>query len=325
MNIPVLVAVGNSLAETYEKGLIELYKNGTRIKTQYDKPEDPASIDATVNLTILNPWSDPMIHKFFPGGIEDLREYVYELEGLKDCICRNENDPKDTRWEYLYSSRMTNYGTWIEKINKLEMNGPHGSHFTVGKDFDKVSEYEDGKISVRMGHFNINQVEKVIEKLVKQPYTRQAQMITWMPNMDLDVYDPPCYQSAWFRMIQDEKGKYWLNTNIRFRSNDASRAFAMNAFGFIQFIHDKILIPLQERMNQEIGFGRINWQADSWHIYGSEIKNFHDRFYSRLNLTKFEDRVYNFFDSDIQKMYHECETEIINKFNDIKKSFKIIS
>ena len=39
-----------------------------------------------------------------------------------------------------------------------------------------------------------------IQKLVDQPFTRQAQMITWMPNHDLQVYDPPCLQSLWYRI-----------------------------------------------------------------------------------------------------------------------------
>lgn len=310
-NLPVLFVEGETLAETYEKGLIKLYENGIRMKTQYDKPEDPASIDATMDLTILNPLKDPMIHKFFIGGIADLREYVYELEGLKDCICRNENDPKDTRWEYLYSSRMTNYGTWIE------------SYFRDGGKI--IAEYADGSVGVRTGYFDINQVDAVIEKLVKQPYSRQCQIITWMPALDLEAYDPPCLQSLWFRLIPDENNNLTLNTNIRFRSNDAGRAFFMNCFGFIQFIKNKILTPLEIKMNQKIEFGRINWHADSWHIYGSAINNFEERFYKRLQTTTFEDRVMNFHDPDVQEMYHECEKDILQKFEDIKKSFGIIS
>jgi thymidylate synthase len=61
-NIPVLTVSGASLAETYEAALINLYENGTRFKTQYDKPGDPLSIDCTMNMTILAPETDPMIH-----------------------------------------------------------------------------------------------------------------------------------------------------------------------------------------------------------------------------------------------------------------------
>ncbi|MBD3243562.1 MAG: hypothetical protein GF331_23435, partial [Chitinivibrionales bacterium] len=101
-NIPVLSVQERSLAEAYEKALLSLYEHGTRFRTQYDKPDDPLSIDATMNITVLEPWTDPMIHKAFPGGIEDLREYVYELTGAKNHWVKNMDDPEDTRWEYTY-------------------------------------------------------------------------------------------------------------------------------------------------------------------------------------------------------------------------------
>lgn len=47
-NIPVLTVSGVTIAEAYEKALVELYKNGIRFKTQYDKPDDPLSIDSTL-------------------------------------------------------------------------------------------------------------------------------------------------------------------------------------------------------------------------------------------------------------------------------------
>lgn len=316
-NIPILHVEGDSLAHVYEQALISLYSRGIRMKTQYDKPEDPPSIDCTMNMTVLDPLSDPMIHKFFIGSIADLREYVYELEGLKDCICRNENDPDDTRWEYLYSSRMTNYGTWLERT-KLGEDGP------VDPGFEIVAQYSNGSCGIRSGNFNTNQVEAVIEKLVRQPFTRQAQIITWMPNMDLKAYDPACLQSLHFRLVKEEN-KFTLNTNIRFRSNDSTRANFMNFFGFIQFIKNKILNPIQDKLGVEVEYGRINWQADSFHMYGCEIKNFEDRLLNRINVTSFDDRVLNFYDPMIQEMYKECEQDIVNKFNDIKKSFGIIS
>ena len=205
-NIPVLQVCARSLAEAYEQGLVALFRGGIPFKTQYDKPGDPPSLDATLNLTVLEQLAEPMIHKAFPGGIEDLREYVMEVQGAKDHWVKNMNDPADTRWEYTYHGRLAAYGVWLEKHN--------GKSETVGP-------------------FNVNQVEKVIAKLAAQPFTRQAQMITWMPNVDLDCYDPPCLQSLWYRILPDAAGTWWLNCNVRFRSNDAWGANFMNMFGFI--------------------------------------------------------------------------------------------
>ena len=66
-NIPVLHVSGRTLAEAYEKALLRLNADGMRFKTQYDKPGDPESIDATMCITVDEPLTDPMIHKAFPG------------------------------------------------------------------------------------------------------------------------------------------------------------------------------------------------------------------------------------------------------------------
>ena len=68
-NIPVIHVSAPSLAESYDKALIALNENGVPFKTQYDKPNDPPSLDCTMNITVLDPLSDPMLHKAFPGGI----------------------------------------------------------------------------------------------------------------------------------------------------------------------------------------------------------------------------------------------------------------
>jgi thymidylate synthase len=285
-NIPVLHVEDTHLAGAYEKALVALHENGTRFKTQYDKPGDPPSLDATVNITVHDPLSDPMIHKAFPGGIEDLREYVLEVQGAKDHWVKNMNDPADTRWEYTYHGRLTAYGTWRER--------------------------RDGK-SVEAGPFRVDQVEGVIAKLSKQPFTRQAQMITWMPNVDLDCYDPPCLQSLWYRLLEDERGKMWMNCNVRFRSNDAWGASFMNMFGFTLFNKEVIAAEVGRRLGREIGLGRLNWHADSYHIYGKDLADAKQRLFDRIGRTPFEDRVYSFSDPMIRELYDEADAAVREK------------
>ena len=108
-----------------------------------------------------------MIHKAFPGGIEELREYLIELLGYKDHWVKNIDDADDTRWEYTYHQRIADWGTWKER--------------------------DDGDTSDRRGApgTGVDQVKLVVQKLSDQPYSRQAQVITWMPFVDFDVYDRP--------------------------------------------------------------------------------------------------------------------------------------
>lgn len=242
-----------------------------------------------MNITVLDPLCDPMIHKAFPGGIEDLREYVMELQGVKDHWVKNMNDTADTRWEYTYHGRLANYGVWKE-----------------------LRDYE----SVEAGYFKVNQIDAVINKLVKQPFTRQAQMITWMPNMDLDCYDPPCLQSLWYRILEDRDGVWWLNCNIRFRSNDAWGANFMNMFGFVLFNRDVVAAEIARRAGKTVRLGRLNWQADSFHIYGKDIDTAKQRLFDRIKTTPFEDRVYHFNDAMIQEIYNEAEATVREKIRE---------
>ena len=284
-NIPVLTVHEKTLAMAYEKALLRLYKEGIRMATQYDQPGNPLSIDCTMNITILEPWSDPMIHQAFPGGIEDLKEYVMELEGAKDHWVKNMNDPRDTRWEYTYHKRLAAYGQWKEKHK--------------GQSADT-------------GPFRVNQIEKVIEKLSEQPFTRQAQMNTWMPNVDLDCYDPPCLQSLWYRIVEAD-GKDWLQCNVRFRSNDAWGASFMNMFGLTVFNKEIIAAGIGKQTGRKISLGRMNWQADSYHIYGKDIKSAEGLLFHRVDSMPFENRIFNFHDDFIQEMYREAETAVREK------------
>jgi thymidylate synthase len=293
LNIPVITVSEKSLALAFEKALVELYNRGIRFKTQYDKPGDPESLDCTLNLTIEEPESEPMIHMAFPGGIEDLKEYVLELKGFKDHWVKNMNDPADTRWEYTYHGRLEKYGTWKE-------SGPGGSGIK--------------------GFFNINQIEAVIDKLCKQPFTRQAQMITWMPNIDLDCFDPPCLQSLWYRILEDSEGMYWLNCNIRFRSNDAWGASFMNMFGFIQFNREIVAAEIARRTGKIVKLGRLNWQADSYHIYGKDIEQARVRLFERIDSLQLEERTFNFSDDFIKQMYDDAETRIMAKISQYDES-----
>jgi len=286
LNIPVITVSGKSLALAFETAIVSLYEKGIRFKTQYDKPGDPESIDCTLNLTIEEPESEPMIHMAFPSGIEQLKEYVMELKGMKDHWVRNSNDANDTRWEYTYHGRLAKYGIWMEKV---------------------------GNNSVETGPFNVDQIDGVIKKLSEQPFTRQAQMITWMPNLDLECFDPPCLQSLWYRMLEDEQGIYWLNCNIRFRSNDAWGASFMNMFGFIQFNKEVIAAGITERTGKEVRLGRMNWQADSYHIYGRDIEQAREMLINRIDELNIEERTFNFTDDFIKEMYDGAEPGILEK------------
>lgn len=302
MNIPVIHVRGKTIAEGYERAVYALYKEGCEIATQYDRPGDPLSKDCTLNLVIDEPEADPMIHKAFPGGIEDLRAYVMELHGDKDEWVKNQNDPDDKRWEYTYHGRFVNYDNWKEI--DLDPTSPSLSNFKS-----------------RWVKLGINQKEWVINKLIVEPYTRQAQMITWMPSLDMECYDPPCLQSIWFRILEDKNGMWILNTNIRIRSNDAWGANFMNMFGLMRFVRT-IGDEISKKSGHPVCLGRLNWQADSYHIYGKDIKDVKARLIDKIEGGQpFEKRVWNFNSEMIQEMYTECVPNILNMIKTTEAGF----
>jgi len=259
-NIPVLNVEGNGLAEAWENSLISVYKNGCDIKTEYDKPGDPPSKDSTMTIVVNDPLAEPMIHKDIPGGLEDLQEYVLEVtEGIKDHLVRDSADDKeDTRWEYTYHQRLFEYS--IPGMKDI-----------------------------------YDQIELLAEKLAKTPYSRRAQAITWKVWEDNFCYDPACLQSIWCRVLQDKDNNWILNTNVRFRSNDAYKAAFMNMFALVQ-LQLKIAESISNHSGKEVKFGRYVHQADSYHIYGSYLQEFEDRFIQALETRSFEERCYRYED-----------------------------
>jgi thymidylate synthase len=255
--IPVLHVEADCIARAWEDSLLILHQMGCDLKTQYDKPDDPPSKDATMTLTITDPLKEPMIHRDFPGGPEDLQEYVMEvLEGIKDHLVRDPRDPGDTRWEYTYHQRLFRYSV------------PTLAPF--------------------------DQIDILCRKLAETPYTRRAQAVTWKVWEDNDCYDPACLQSVWCR-ITEEEGSPVLSMNVRFRSNDAYKAAFMNIFALVE-MQRRIAARVSDLCGRKVEVGRYCHMADSYHIYGSYFHEFEARFLGAMNKRTFEQRTLHYAD-----------------------------
>ena len=280
-NIPVLFVEGEGLAEAWEKSVYSVYKDGCDIKTEYDKPEDPPSKDCSMTIVVRNPMAEPMIHRDFPGGFNDLQEYVLEvLDGIKDHLIRTSaEDTDDTRWEYTYHQRLFQYA--IPNMDKI-----------------------------------YDQIDIMSKKLAETPYSRRAQAITWKVWEDNYCHDPACLQSIWCRLMPgDNVDQWYLNTNIRFRSNDAYKAAFMNMFAFIQ-LQLKIAQTISSYSGKEVVLGRYVHQADSYHIYGSYFEEFKDRFLKAMESRSFEERTYRY--ADMKVLMDEAIPEILEKAKSMK-------
>jgi thymidylate synthase len=116
-NIPVLSVHGRTLPEAWEKAVLECWRSGALIKTEYDKPGDPPSRDCTMMWSVEDPFAEPRIHRAFPGGLEDLEVYRQEVvDGVHDHWIA----PAEGKWTYTYHQRLFDYDTGRGKVNQID-------------------------------------------------------------------------------------------------------------------------------------------------------------------------------------------------------------
>ena len=236
-NIPVISITADYLPEAWEKAVLAVWDKGFEVKTQYDKPQDPPSKDATVMVTITEPFSEPRIHKNFPGGPEELESYRQEVvNGIHDHWI----DPAAGKWTYTYHERLFSYCP-VENIRNADSPKP----------FRKV-----------------NQIQYIIDYLSQAGHSRRAQAITWMPTADPVTDDPPCLQRIWCRLVANQEGRLSLNMNTHWRSRDLYKAWFMNVYALTD-LQRIIAEGIANNRGEPVSVGRYVDISDSLHIYGS--------------------------------------------------------
>ncbi|MFB0524053.1 MAG: thymidylate synthase [Phycisphaerae bacterium] len=239
-NIPVISITAGCLPEAWEKAVLAVWDEGLQVKTQYDKPDDPPSKDATVIITVTDPFREPRIHKNFPGGPEELESYRLEVvSGIHDHWI----DPAAGKWTYTYHERLSAYCP-VENIH----------HSDSPKPFRKV-----------------NQIQYIVDCLSQAGHSRRAQATTWMPTADPGTEHPPCLQRIWCRLIRqgrNEAGELFLNMNTHWRSRDLYKAWFMNVYA-VTDLQRMIAEEISKKRGEPVRVGRYVDISDSLHIYGS--------------------------------------------------------
>ncbi len=240
VNIPVISITAGCLPDAWEKAVLAVWDEGLEVKTQYDKPEDQPSKDATVIITVTEPFGEPRIHKNFPGGPEELESYRLEVvNGIHDHWI----DPAAGKWTYTYHERLFAYYP-VENISRRA--GTDSS-----KPFSKV-----------------DQIQYVIDCLSQAGYSRRAQAVTWMPTADPGTEHPPCLQRVWCRIVANQAEQLYLNMNTHWRSRDLYKAWFMNVYA-VTALQKIIAEAISEKIGRQVLVGRYVDISDSLHIYGS--------------------------------------------------------
>jgi thymidylate synthase len=266
-NIPVLIIQEDTIPMAYEKAIREVWEKGASIRTEYDRPEDPPSRDATVMIVVQQPFGQPRFHRSFADGLGGLAEYVMEVvHGAHDYWVKpveeilKAKDSQDTRWTYTYHERLFEY-----RIEKQV----------------------------------IDQINYIIEKLSQTGYSRRAQAVTWNAKLDPPTDDPPCLQRVWGRLLEDGKGGLIFNMNTHWRSRDLFKAWFENVIAITTLMR-KISEAISEKTGKPVQVGRYMDICDSLHIYGSyfrEIEGDSEKgiksFFDKIESRSFEERTWD--------------------------------
>lgn len=285
--IPSIAVWGETLPEAWENAVLATWEFGANIPTEYDAPEDPDSRDATMMMTIANPFAEPRLHRSIPDSFAGLATYVAEVvDGVHD----NKVNREGHGWSYSYHDRLFNWpgnNGWDEIMNGEKIEIP-----------------------------NVNQVEAMLRKLTEAPHTRRAQAITWVPQLDQPNAEPPCLQRIWCRVVKSGSGYRYLEMNTNWRSNDAFKAAFMNTFGLTE-LQRHLASQLSERLGDEVRVGRYVGTMDSFHIYGSYIRKANDfkAFLHQVETMPFSRRVMDTGDPRVLREFEKAKLKLLQESN----------
>ncbi|MBM3709465.1 MAG: hypothetical protein FJW61_03470 [Actinobacteria bacterium] len=174
--------------------------------------------------------------------------------------------------------------------------GSHGWSYSY---HDRLFNYE-----IKSGH--LNQIATAIDNLADCTYTRRAQAITWVPELDARHHEPPCLQRIWLRILNDPEEGLMLNINTHWRSRDAYKAAFMNIFALTD-LQRAAAEEISKKIGKPVKVGRYTDISDSYHIYGSYFDQFKG-FLETLEKKTFEQRTYT--SSFAEPLFEEARVKL---------------
>jgi len=237
--------------------------------------------------TLPEVWEKAVL-KTWNEGIQIKTEYDKPQDPpSRDCtmimVCKNPF--KEPRIHRAFPAGLEDLEVYRQEV----INGIHDS-WICPEEGKWTYTYHKRLFAFEMEGKIINQINYIIEKLSKTPYSRRAQAITWNPMIDPPTADPPCLQRVWFRIFNDETGNPVLNMNTHWRSRDAYKAAFMNIFALTD-LQRVVAEEISKRLNRKVLTGRYVDISDSFHIYGSYYNEFKG-FLDTLGKRSFEERTW---------------------------------
>ncbi len=185
-----------NLAEATHKTIIACYDAGARVETPKQRPDMTLGYDSPIEITILNPNSEPKIYN--PANLDFPKgnlEYCYAVtHGIHNHRKKCEEHPE--WWGYTYNERFVDQMPFVFQRIKADWD-------------------EKGRMTGRDYFFTIWRAGDDI--VLEQP-------------------DPPCWQSGQIRFLHNEEGNIVMNYLTHWRSRDLFKAWNQNILAQIELM-----------------------------------------------------------------------------------------
>lgn len=197
-------------------------------------------------------YAKQLIDSFGDKVITEDRKLTKEICNLHLCILEPlEGWPIDgSGWDLPALDR------YAEQL--LSGENPSGFAYTYGERLTRYPDSIDDLFILRDCYNprkHTNQIDEAIKRLTKEPSSRRAVAITWIPYFDSYNAEVPCLQLLDF-LIRGGK----LNCTAFFRSWDCGRAAPANMYGIA-----KLMAHVGEAVGVPVG--SLTIVAASGHIY----------------------------------------------------------
>jgi len=246
--------------------------------------------------TLPEVWEKAVIETW-QNGIDIKTEYDKSADAQsKDCtmVMVIHNPMSEPRIHRAFPGGLEDLELYTQEV----VDGIH-DHWINPKEGKWTYTYHKRLFGFEIENQVINQIDQIVSKLSKVPFSRRAQAITWNPMLDPSTDDPPCLQRLFFRIVENGNSLY-LNMNSHWRSRDAYKAAFMNIFALTE-LQRKIANIISGKINRQIEVGRYVDIADSFHIYGAYVNEFKN-FMTLVKSRSFEDRTWT---TEFAKPYFE--------------------
>jgi thymidylate synthase len=153
--------------------------------------------------------------------------------------------------EFFEFIEKENFERHINEV--LSPKKPEGVEYTYGERF----------FSHRFGK---NQINYLIEKLSKSPYSRRALVVSWDHEKDQNIENPPCIIG-----VQGIITDNFYNHTVIIRSNDMFKAWPVNFVAQIE-LAKFIVSEINKKANTDYKIGSITSISISAHIYQTDFE-----------------------------------------------------